>query len=883
MRKVFSLFPMYFLLTLVLFLLGCAGVPPVEREVKRVPPKPPEVPRQLVYLALIWDGETPRAGEANSETISNLLALLERYPQIHMTLNLSPEMIQYMNSETIGICSRLQNLGRIEVSMVPPGRPILPLLYDTDLASASLLAAPLPAKKYRYQEDIRARIMKGVSLYLNYFGNLPRGIWPPEGAVAQEVLDIISDCRLEWMASGEEVLENSLNIELTRDDQGHLLNPELLYRPYRVSGKKGALTMIFRDGTLSDRINSIYPGMNGDEAVNDFMEYLHFIQKQWKQSAPPLVTIIVENEESIYFLSQFFSQIENLPLTKTVILKEYLEEYPQIVSIKKLWPGSLVKGNFDSWIGEEEENIAWELLAEARIDLENYKNSGRAKIEELDQAFAAISKASDSKWFWWYGQDQNSGKDEIFDQEFRSLLIEVYQTIGTEPPGRLFQPIVVQKGFIPGRGIADLITPEIDGIIDEGEWDNAGYYVAEGCEIFDKIYYGYDRYNLYLRVDTKDLLAERKGTEFFIGFYIGTPGAGKYNLSTRYADPGRGRTLGFGLSNEVGIWFNQFSMESEAERGRAVLSSATGKNTWQPITDVYSLAVGAYSLEITVPLTYLNISGGEGLRMIAVAAKDSVELEIVPSATPISMILPEMFERGAGIPRIMDPVGDDYGPGTYTYPANPIFKPGSFDIHEFAVSEGPEYVILKVRLGVIENSWNSPSGLSLQIVDVYIDLNNRIGAGAMQLLPGRNAYTKAEDAWEYAISVDGWQQSIYKIDSAGRPVKLADLEVKVNSTRGEVTIYVPRSIIRGDPRNWGYLPMVLGYDGEAPPGNWKMREVRQGTDEFYFGGAYIPFNGSVSNSPNIIDVVLPRGEDQKNILGVYRKGKAVEIPAVRLK
>jgi alpha-amylase/alpha-mannosidase (GH57 family) len=73
-------------------------------------------------------------------------------------------------------------------------------------------------------------------------------------------------------------------------------------------------------------------------------------------------------------------------------------------------------------------------LAEARLAIENYKNSGRAKIEQLNQAFAIILKASDSKWFWWYGQDQNSGRDEIFDQEYRSLLIKVYESIGTEPP-----------------------------------------------------------------------------------------------------------------------------------------------------------------------------------------------------------------------------------------------------------------------------------------------------------------------------------------------------------------------------------------------------------------------------------------------------------------
>jgi hypothetical protein len=884
MRKVLGVTLISFLFSVPLFLLGCAGgAPPREKGVEIAPAKVAEAPRGLLYLALIWNGETPRAGEANPEAIKNLLALLERYSRIHITFNLSPEMVEYMDAESLEICRRLQDIGQIAVVMVPPDRALLPLLYNIDLASVSMPGTPLLAKKYKYPEDVRARIMMGVSFYRNHFGKFPRGFWVPEGAVAQEVLEVVSDCRLEWMVSGEEVLENSLNIKPDRDDLGNILNPEFLYQPYLVSGEKRALTMVFRDRMLSDRINLVYPLMGGDGAVRDFMERLQFIQKEWKQKNPPLVTVIVDNNESIYFLSRLFNQLERITSIKTVNLQEYLENYSPVAKIEKILPGSLVKGNFESWIGEEEENIAWELLAEARLDLENYKNSGKAKIEQLNQAFATISKASDSKWFWWYGEDYNSGRDEIFDQEYRSLLIKVYQSIGMKPPDRLFQPIVTQKEFLPEKEIVDQVTPQIDGIVDKGEWDNAGYYVAKGCQIFDRIYYGYDRSNLYLRVDTKDLLAERKGTEFFIGFYIGIPGAGKYNLSTRYGEDSKGRTPGFGLSNELGIWFDQFGLSSEAGGGKAVLSTATGENTWQPVADIYSIGVGAYSLEIALPLEYINVSEGEPLRLVAVVAEKGVELETMPSSGPISIILPELFQRGAAILRIIDPVGDDYGPGTYTYPADPVFKPGSFDIREFSVNEGPEYVILKIKLGVIENPWNSPSGLSLQIIDVYIDLNNKIGAGSMELLPGRNGYTRAEDAWEYAISVDGWQQTMYRIDSADKPVKLADLEVQVNPTRGEVTIYVPRSLIRGEPRNWGYLPMVLAYDGQAPLRNWKVREVKQENDEFYFGGAYPSCEQGTVSIPNIIDLVLPGGENQKDILGVYRQGKAVEIPALRLK
>ncbi len=37
------------------------------------------------------------------------------------------------------------------------------------------------------------------------------------------------------------------------------------------------------------------------------------------------------------------------------------------------------------------------------------------------------------------------------------------------------------------------------------------------------------------------------------------------------------------------------------------------------------------------------------------------------------------------ITTLTDPVGDDYGPGSYTYPTNSVFTAGSFDMTEFQV------------------------------------------------------------------------------------------------------------------------------------------------------------------------------------------------------
>ena len=57
---------------------------------------------------------------------------------------------------------------------------------------------------------------------------------------------------------------------------------------------------------------------------------------------------------------------------------------------------------------------------------------------------------------------------------------------------------------------------------------------------------------------------------------------------------------------------------------------------------------------------------------------------------------------------------------------------------------------------------------------------------------------------------------------------------------------------------------------------WDINDVRRDPEEYHFGGGL----GNNLN-PNIIDTVLPYGEDQKTILGAYKMKKACELPALR--
>ena len=103
--------------------------------------------------------------------------------------------------------------------------------------------------------------------------------------------------------------------------------------------------------------------------------------------------------------------------------------------IEELWAGSWIRADFSTWIGENEENKAWQWLARVRNDLEkttgkyNPDPVGRDKKEEyIELAWNEMFAAEGSDWYWWYGVDQNSGEgDNRWDMLFRNHLTQVYR------------------------------------------------------------------------------------------------------------------------------------------------------------------------------------------------------------------------------------------------------------------------------------------------------------------------------------------------------------------------------------------------------------------------------------------------------------------------
>ncbi len=808
--------------------------------------------------------------------------------------------------EVVPLHRRLQESGQIEVTMTPFAHPILPLLIDTNLAKEAMPSAELPAPPFRYGRDAVAQIERGIELYRDHFNRDPRGMWPAEGAVAQAMVNMVGRAGLRWMASDEGVLAKSLGMDsFTRNSDDVVQQADVLYRPYTVQGADGIpVAMVFRDHLLSDKVGFTYSGLPGEVAASDFIQRLHAIKDELEAEGaegPHLVTVILDGEnaweyyenDGKAFLRTLYQRLSEDPEIVTVTPSEYLARFPTepTASIENLWAGSWIDHSFSTWIGEDEENRAWDYLRQVREVVQKYENGTRTPPSEaaLEEAMTQLYIAEGSDWFWWYGADQNSGSDEDFDQQYRETLKAIFRALGEEPPAWLDVPIIAQQAASPTQAATALITPRVDGQVGADEWTAAGYYAVGGgtmaatSRLLRGMAYGFDARTLYLRVDTAQeggwealTAAQSSDARTVVGFYFQVPGSGAATAFSRYG--GTATYLGFGANRLL-----ELSFDGDGHFLGGQLYTYNGE-VWQPTEESVEAAAQDETLEVGVPLASLApdaeggtlLDSGDRLSLRLVFSQGMPEMmedvETLPAEGPALLVVPDLGLT-TEVLSITDPEGDDHGLGTYTYPTDPVFKPGVFDATSFSVGYDDRYIVFRFTLrGPLENVWGSPNGLSVQTFDIYVDTDGP-QQGARLLLPGRNAALTSEFAWDYAIWVEGWTPQIVVPGEDGPQQMDAELIVITDPGQHKVTIKVPRTALQGDPTSWSYAAAVLGQEGFPSAGVWRVRDVEITAKQWRFGGAPADVNHT-----RIIDLLWPEGitPTQEDLLNAYLP--ATELP-----
>ncbi len=411
--------------------------------------------------------------------------------------NLLREKEKSIIGEVIEKYAELQKSGQIEISTSPMMHPIMPLLYSTDTAKKTKTALHIPENLFAYPEDAEEQLASGIREYANLFGRRPSGIWPSEGSLSGEVLDLFSKNGISWTATDEHLLAETLSRPLSGNEH------------YGIWEYRNGVSVFFRDHRISDLIGFAYQKMQESDAVLKLTSHLHDISGYNKDS---LVTIILDGENpwdfypdfGAIFLPALYNNLSESKEIKTVTATEALNAGMQREKLDTISPGSWMGVNFDNWIGKEPANKAWEILGSARKKAEDKKSSLDKK--QLEQLREAVMIAESSDWFWWYSLPAEKKIKIRFDDYFRSSIRRIYEITGDEIPEFLSMPVeeYTREKLFP------YIKPFIDGKKTHFyEWREAVcvdvsslWATFKPVDIsVKKLFYGYDEDNLYVRID----------------------------------------------------------------------------------------------------------------------------------------------------------------------------------------------------------------------------------------------------------------------------------------------------------------------------------------------------------------------------------------------
>jgi carbohydrate-binding DOMON domain-containing protein len=191
---------------------------------------------------------------------------------------------------------------------------------------------------------------------------------------------------------------------------------------------------------------------------------------------------------------------------------------------------------------------------------------------------------------------------------------------------------------------------------------------------------------------------------------------------------------------------------------------------------------------------------------------------------------------------LSDPVGDASGDGMLVPPTAAVYADlGELDLGEVQVDTGsPAYV--RIQLASISNAADLPAGMTLPVIDIYLDL---AAGGETQSLPGPSL-TFAEGAgWEWALRVHG--DGAVGVTNDGSP-----FDVAVQTVGNDIWLQVNRPLDRR-PRS---VAVVVGLYDPFAQDNWRGLQSRPSA--WAFSGP--------AERPPVVDLLAPSQSEQARAL-----------------
>ncbi len=558
-------------------------------------------------------------------------------------------------SKIIPTLKRLLKSGKIEITTSPYYHPILPILLDYKEIRQNY-APDDDLSKLKTELDAKMQIQRALDRMEELFGERPRGIWASEQCVSKRTLQLLNDCGVDWSISDENVLASSIDFEFIHDFKGYLEDPYHLLKTYKFKTGKSNIKMIFRDSTISNLISFEYGQHNPIATANDLYDRIKIIQSKILSSPDNdhLLTIALDGEncwenyadDGNTFIDTLYSLISEDSTLETVLISEYIDRIKDHKDLKKIENSKSLNNTYKLWINEPVKDIAWTYLKHARDDFSDFVKR-EPKHPNINKAREELFICEGSDWFWWYGEPNSSGKDGLFDYIFRNHLKNIYNLLDLDYPKFLDEPLLGLTSTEPSNYPKGLISPQISGKIDYtvNEWANSGCIeipdgpVLRESKLFDKICFGNDRENFYLRFYLNKFIKNNTmNTSRTYQMYIYLRKSGRRQLLSPIRLINKSENI-TPLSIEKFHNEIQISIKDNGLRFLRLVKAIAG-DMW--VLENYKFLEYAYDevLDLKIPFNVLEIDEGETLEFLFINANYGMSDFYIPNEMILSVTRP---------------------------------------------------------------------------------------------------------------------------------------------------------------------------------------------------------------------------------------------------
>ncbi len=212
-----------------------------------------------------------------------------------------------------------------------------------------------------------------------------------------------------------------------------------------------------------------------------------------------------------------------------------------------------------------------------------------------------------------------------------------------------------------------------------------------------------------------------------------------------------------------------------------------------------------------------------------------------------------------------DSLNDDRGPnGRYTYPLDPAFEAGIFDLEKFEMAEDGDNFYFRLRFRQLtQPGWHPEYGFQLTYCAIALDTDGNAGTGGKQLGMNANFLTAPEIGFERVIYVGGGFRVVdykEKILAEFLPTNQSAGERHLgNIETREITFAVPARLIGELGAKWKAGIYCGAQDDHGGAGVGEFRNVTRKAGPWVGGGG-----DRDAGNPNVYDTMMAiAGKDQK--------------------